>query len=308
MSVLFFEAIARPALWGNTLVKNYFGYHEMPDGTGQTWAFSCDEKGSNVCLSEPFRGMTLKQIWEQHQEIFDREGEPFPLIISLVGPEESLSVQVHPDTPLAAGLGFPFGKNEAWYFLDCIEGANIIYGHNAENEEEFRRMVKEDRWDDLLQHLPVRNGDFVYTPAGVVHAVGRGCVTYEIQQATDVTYRLYDFHRRDAEGKERPLNLEEGIECVKYDPVLWANDIHPVSTYDTYGDRTVFIDNDSFTVTRVNVYGEYHFHDENYQLATVVAGTGRVDGITVSIGDSFVIPHDEEVIFDGMMTVMMTRK
>ena len=168
-------------------------------------------------------------------------------------------------------------------------------------------MVQEDRWDELLRHLPVKSGDFVYTPSGVVHAVGKGCVTYEIQQATDVTYRLYDFHRKDAEGKERPLNLEEGIECVKYDPQLWANDIHPFSVYDLYGDRTEFISNDSFTVTRINVYGEYPFCDENYQLATVVAGTGKVDGITVSIGDSFVIPQKEQVVFDGEMTVMMTR-
>ena len=308
MSVLFFTAIPRPALWGKTLVKNYFGYHDMPDGTGQTWAFSCDEKGSNVCETEPFKGMTLKQLWDEHQELFGRQGEPFPVIISLVGPEESLSVQVHPDTPAAQKLGYPFGKNEAWYFLDCIEGANIIYGHSAKNEEEFRKLAEEDRWDELLCHLPVSNGDFVYTPSGTVHAVGKGCVTYEIQQATDVTYRLYDFHRKDAEGKERPLNYEEGLACVKYDAKLWANEIHPVTETALHGDKTVFIDNDSFTVTRVNVHGKYPFYDDNYQLATVVRGTGSVDGITVSIGDSFVIPQKEETVFDGDMTVMMTRK
>ena len=307
MAILFFEAIARPALWGKTLVRDYFGYHEMPFGTGQTWAFSCDEKGSNVCQSDPYRGMTLSEIWRDHQELFGREGKPFPVIISLVGPEESLSVQVHPDTPLAKKLGFPFGKNEAWYFLECPEDANIIFGHIATDEKEFCKMAEEDRWDELLIHYPVKAGDFVYTPAGVVHAVGKGCVTYEIQQATDVTYRLYDFHRIDRNGKERQLDVEKGMECVKYDPALWANEVHPVTEKLKNGERTIFISNDSFTVSRLNVHGECSFCDENYQLATVVAGMGKADGITVKIGDSFLIPQKEKVQFSGNMTVMMTR-
>ena len=308
MSILFFEAIARHALWGNTLVKNYFGYHEMPDGTGQTWAFSADEKGSNICQNDPYKGLTLKQIWQDHQELFEREGESFPVIISLVGPEDNLSVQIHPDTPRAQKLGFPFGKNEASYFLDCIPDAKIVYGHNASSKEEFLRMAKEDQWDKLLRHLPVKNGDFVYTPSGTVHGVGRGCVTYEIQQATDVTYRLYDYHRKDVNGKERKLDFDEGIDCItsypqKYEPVS-----APVTSSCEGGVRTQFISNDSFTVTRVTVDGTYHFQDDNYQLATVVAGTGAVDGITISIGDSFLIPVREEAVFEGKLTVMMTRK
>ena len=307
MSILFFEAIARPALWGNTLVKNYFGYHEMPDGTGQTWAFSCDEKGSNICQSGPFRGMTLKEIWDSHQELFHREGQPFPVIISLVGPEDNLSVQIHPDTELAAKIGYPMGKNEAWYFLDCIPDAKIVYGHKAESEEEFRRLAAEDRWDEIIRHLPVKNGDFVYTPAGMVHGVGRGCVTYEIQQATDVTYRLYDYHRKGADGKERPVNFEEGIACISSYPQKYEPVPAPVTEEKEGGTKTVFISNDSFTVTKLEIDGTYTLDAGEYQLATVVAGTGRADGITVSIGDSFLIPWGEETVFEGQMTIMMTR-
>ena len=218
MTVLFFEAIARHAVWGNTLVKDYFGYHEMPDGTGQTWAFSTDKKGSNRCLTEPFRGMSLHDLWQDHQELFQREGKPFPVIISLVGPEDNLSVQIHPDSRIAAKMGWPMGKNEAWYFLDCIPGAEIVYGHQASSEEEFRKMAQKDQWDSLLRHLPVKKDDFVYTPAGTVHGVGRGCVTYEIQQATDITCRLYDYHRVDTDGKERPMNFEEGVRCISSYP------------------------------------------------------------------------------------------
>ena len=308
MSVLFFEAIARPAIWGNTLVKNYFGYHSMPDGTGQTWAFSCDPKGSNVCENGPFKGQTLAELWRDHQELFGREGEPFPVIISLVGPEDKLSVQIHPGDDAARKLGFPFGKNEAWYFLDCPEGASIVYGHNATSEDELRQLAAQDRWDEIIRQLPVKSGDFVYTPAGTVHGVGAGCVTYEIQQATDVTYRFYDYHRTDAQGNERELHFEESVACIASYPQVHEPLPEAVVQEAPGGDRTTFISNDSFTVTRVRVDGTYRFDDPNYQLATVVAGTGRVDGVTVSIGDSFLIPMGEGATLEGCLTVMMTRK
>lgn len=308
MSVLFFEAIARPAIWGNTLVKDYFGYHSMPDGIGQTWAFSCDPKGSNVCENGPFKGMTLAELWDAHQELFGREGEPFPVIVSLVGPESRLSVQIHPGDEVARALGHPFGKNEAWYFLDCPEGASIVYGHNATSEGELRRMAAEDRWDEVVRQLPVKAGDFVYTPAGTVHGVGVGCVTYEVQQATDVTYRLYDYHRKDAEGNERELRFEESVACISRYPQVHEPLPAPVVERTEGGERTTLIACDSFTVTRVVVDGTYGLADESYQLCTVVAGTGKVDGVTVSIGDSFLVPQGEGATLEGDMTVMTTRR
>lgn len=307
MDILFFEEIPRHAVWGNTLVKNYFGYHDMPDGTGQTWAFSCDEKGSNICQTEPFYGMTLAELWRNHQELFHREGQSFPVIISLVGPEDNLSVQIHPDDERATKIGYPFGKNEAWYFLDCIPDAKIVYGHTAKNKEEFLELAKANKWDELLVHLPVKAGDFVYTPAGTVHGVGKGCVTYEIQQATDVTYRLYDYDRREADGKPRQLNFEEGSDCIIGFPQKFEGVPEPIVEKSEHGTKTQLISNESFTVTKVEVNGEYVFHDDNYQLATVVKGTGSANGITVSIGDSFLIPYGCDVCFDGDMTIMMTR-
>lgn len=308
MPVLFFTAIARPAIWGDTLVKNHFGYHWMPDGTAQTWAFSCDPKGSNVCENGPLAGRTLAELWRDHQELFGHPGEPFPVIVSLVGPEERLSVQVHPTTELACRLGFPFGKNEAWYFLETPEDATIVYGHRATSEEDLRQKAAADQWDQIIRELPVRVGDFVYAPAGTVHGVGKGCVTYEVQQATDVTFRLYDYHRKDAQGKERELHFEQGVACITAYPQAHEPLPEPVVEQAEGGERTTLISNDSFTVTRVVVSGTYRFDDPGYELATVVAGTGRVDGITVSIGDSFLIPQGEGARFEGAMSVMMTRR
>lgn len=308
MNILFFKPIPRPAIWGHTLVKDYFGYTDFPDGIGQSWAFSAQKDASTVCISEPFCGQTLLQLWENHQELFGHEGEHFPVIISLVAPEDDLSIQVHPDDFHAKAKGYPCGKNEAWYFIKTKDNAQIVYGHHAKDEDDLRQYIKEERWNDLIAHLDVHTGDFVYLPSGLLHALKKGSIVYEIQQSTDITYRFYDYHRRDENGKERQLHLEEAIDCLSYDPKDMENHIEPQK--EKIGDilKTIFISNDSFTVMRLEINGTGLYEDMNYQLATVIQGQGQANGEKVHIGDSFLIPKGTKVQFDGQMTIMMTTK
>lgn len=308
MSVLFFKPIPRPAIWGHTLVKDYFGYDDFPKGIGQSWSFSAQENASTICISEPYLGKTLRELWQNHQELFGHPKENFPVIISLVAPEDDLSLQVHPDDAHAKKAGYACGKNEAWYFIEAKEDANIVYGHLAKDEEDLRNYIKEDRWDDLIQYLDVHPGDFVYLPAGLLHALKKGSIVYEIQQATDITYRFYDYHRQDEQGNERELHLEQAIDCLSYDPDAMKNAIHPVITKGHHYEQTIFMSNESFTVTKLEITGCYNYQDDNYQLATVIKGQGKVDGQAVKIGESFLIPIHTQVQLDGHMTIMMTTK
>ena len=308
MSVLFFKPIPRPAIWGHTLVKEYFGYDDFPLGIGQSWSFSAQEGASTVCLSDPYQGQTLLDLWKNHQELFGHPHEDFPVIISLVGPEDDLSIQVHPNAEHAKKLGFTTGKNEGWYFIEAESGANIVYGHHAANETELRQCIQENRWDDLIQHLDVHSGDFVYLPAGLLHALRKGSIVYEIQQATDITYRFYDYHRKDEYGHERELHMEEAIDCLSYNPEDMKNQIHPVETYYQNCIQTVFIANDSFTVTKLEVTGEVEYIHTNYQLATVVKGQGKVNNQDIKVGDNFLIPTHTHIQLNGQMTIMMTTK
>lgn len=205
MGVLFFKAIPRPAIWGHTKVRDFFGYDDFPEGIGQSWSFSAqDGEGlSTVCINGGFKGKTLKELWEKHQELFGHPGEDFPVILSLVGPEDDLSIQVHPDDEHAQKIGYKRGKNEAWFFIESDPGASIVYGQKTKNKEELQEMINQDKWDDIYKKYPVADGDFVYLPAGCLHAMGKGNVVYEIQQSTDVTYRFYDYHRKDKDGNEK---------------------------------------------------------------------------------------------------------
>lgn len=308
MSILFFKPIPRPAIWGHTLVKDYFGYNDFPDGIGQSWSFSAQKEASTVCVSEPFVGMSLLDLWENHQELFGHPNEAFPVIISLVGPEDDLSIQVHPDDEHAKKIGLPCGKNEAWYFIDAKVDANIVYGHNAKDEAELRKWIKEEKWDELIRYLDVHSGDFVYLPAGLLHALRKGSVVYEIQQATDITYRFYDYHRKDEQGNERELHLQQAIDCLSYNKEAMQNNVSPIMMQHINCQETVFISHDSFTVRQLLISGKYDYYDNNYQLATIVDGQGMVDGNVVKVGDSFLIPIHNQVHFDGAMTIMMTTK
>ena len=302
MSVLFFKPIPKVTVWGDDHVKNYFGYDDFPNDVGQAWVFSGIASDANYCLTAPYKGKDLHELWKNHQELFGNKKGEFPLIISLVGPEEDLSIQVHPDEIQAQKIGYSMGKNEAWYFIEPPSNGQIVYGHHAKNPEEMDGYIKDEQWLSLIDYLPVKKEDFVYLPAGILHALQKGSMVYEIQQATDVTYRFFDYHRKDEQGKTRELHLEQALACVSYEK--------PENNFAVMVDRnkTTYIANDSFTVSKWEITDTLIFKDENYQLATVIAGMGNVNGESVKVGSNFLIPVNTEVIFKGSMIVMMTTK
>ena len=302
MTILFFKPIPKVTVWGVNHVKNYFGYADFPDHVGQAWVFSGQPTEANGCLTPPYKGKNLHELWRDHQELFGYQTGEFPLIISLVAPDDDLSIQVHPDEGEAKKIGFSMGKNEAWYFIQPPTTGKIVYGHHAQNPEEMEIYIQNQHWMELIDYLPVKKEDFVYLPAGLLHALQKGSIVYEIQQATDVTYRFFDYHRKDENNQERELHLEQALECVTYDKI--KND-HLASTN---GGRTTYIDNDSFTVIKLEIAGQFVFKDEDYQLATVIHGRGEVNSISVQVGSNFLIPVQTEAVFNGKMVVMMTTK
>ncbi|MDD3212499.1 MAG: class I mannose-6-phosphate isomerase [Eubacteriales bacterium] len=308
--LIFTKAIPRPAIWGGPLLRQYFHYPDFPDNIGQSWSFSAQEGAgqSNLVVGGPYDGRTLAELWASEPALFHSRFNRFPVIISLVAPMDDLSLQIHPNDRVAAEAGYPTGKNEAWYFLEAEQGASIVYGQNAGSEAELRELIARDEWDRLIRHLPVAKGDFVYLPAGIVHALKKGSIVYEIQQATDVTYRFFDYHRRDAQGRERPLQLEQAIRCVDFSlsqadahlPV--ARMVQPNVTIDT------LVDNNSFCVQKYRFSGPQTLAFPQYALMTCVTGEGAADGNCFGIGESFIITAGSSVSFDGDMTLMCTRE
>lgn len=307
MSALFFEPIPFVTVWGGESIKRYFGYDWMPDRTGQAWAFSAQDKNSNVCMNGSYAGMTLRELWEKDPQLFGDTDRDFPPIVSLLCPCDRLSIQLHPDAERAKAAGYSFGKNEAWYFLETAKGADIVFGHNAVDENDLRSYVSQGRWDDLVRHLKVHDDDFVYIPAGTLHACGANVIVYEVQQSTDVTYRFYDYDRVGADGAKRQLHLEQAIDCLKYGSDL--NRVRYDARVEACGGciRTTYTDSPSFTIEKLVVDDDaYVLEGDRYELVSVVRGTGTVDGEKVAVGSHFLAPLGEKVEIAGNLTCMMT--
>lgn len=306
MEALFFKPIPFQTIWGGSSIKRYFGYEWMPDGTGQAWAFAAQPEGSNVCQNGEFANKTLAELWENHPELFGNTDRPFPLIISLLCPCDDLSIQVHPDTAMAKKKGYPYGKNEAWYFLDADEDARIVFGHNATDEADVRERIKDGDWDGLIRHLKVRTDDFVYIPAGTLHACGKNVIAYEVQQSTNVTYRFYDYDRVDAQGRKRELQLEDAIASLHYGAD--GNYERYTTKVTAYGGwtRTAYVDSPSFKIEKLVIDGSYDLLEDSYELVSVVRGSGKVDGTPVAAGSHFLVPRGSQVTISGALTCMMT--
>lgn len=308
MAVYFFKAIPKYAIWGGKACNAYFNFTDgFDDGVGQVWAFSAQAGESTVCQTAPYEGLTLLELWQEHPELFAYPAGPFPVIISLVAPEDDLSIQVHPNSDKAQELGYPMGKNEAWYFIRCQSNSSIVYGQHARSEEEVLGFMRDNRWSELVKTRPVHRQDFVYIPAGLLHALGKGNIVYEVQQSTDITYRFYDYGRTDANGNARPLHLQEALSCLDYS-ISDGENTAPVCFSNGYYTETLFIRNESFTVSRLETAGEAVYHTAPYRLATVVEGNGYADGYAVQPGASFLIPANGDVRFGGNLTIMMTTK
>lgn len=192
---------------------------------GESWDLSSVKGDISVVANGFLKGNNLEEIIEVYmgelvgEQIFEQYGLEFPLLIKYLDCNDKLSVQVHPDDALALERHNSFGKTEAWYVVDCKPGASIYLGFKDLNltREEYIAAVAESRLEQLLNKVEVKPGDVFFIPAGTVHALGAGLEVVEVQQTSDVTYRIYDWDRVDAEGKSRELHTSLAVDAIDFE-------------------------------------------------------------------------------------------
>lgn len=216
--LIFLQPIFHGKLWGGRRLEEDYGY-ELPDGpVGECWAISAHPNGDCKVVGGEWAGKYLSELWSDHRELFGNiEGDRFPLLIKILDAQDDLSIQVHPDDAYAnEHENGSLGKRECWYILDAREGGDIVVGQRAANRDEFAQMVDEGRWDDLLNKVPIKAGDFFQIDPGTVHAILGGTLVLETQQSSDVTYRVYDFDRRQDDGTLRELHLQQAMDVIDF--------------------------------------------------------------------------------------------
>ena len=218
-----FEPLLKQTLWGGSKIIPYKHLDAQLENVGESWEISGVSGNETIVANGQYKGMSLNQLVRElkgslvGEENYQRFGDEFPLLIKFIDACQDLSIQVHPTDEIAHRQGKSRGKTEMWYTLESAPGAQLYNGLKQQiTPEQYKEMVADDTITDALARYEVKEGDVFFIPAGRIHAIGAGCFVAEIQQTSDVTYRIYDFKRKDKNGNYRELHTQLASESIDY--------------------------------------------------------------------------------------------
>ena len=218
-----FEPLLKQTLWGGDKIIPFKHLNTKMEQVGESWEISGVKNNETIVANGPEKGKTLNQLVREQkgklvgEENYERFGNEFPLLIKFIDARQDLSIQVHPTDEVAHRQGKSRGKTEMWYALDSDAGAQLYNGLKQQiTPEQYKAMVENDTITDALARYEVHEGDVFFIPAGRIHAIGAGCFVAEIQQTSDVTYRIYDYKRKDKNGNYRELHTQLASESIDY--------------------------------------------------------------------------------------------
>lgn len=294
MGILKLKPSCKDYLWGGHRLVEEYGKEYSGDVLAETWELSCHPDGPSVIANGVHAGKTLQQyIDEQGKEVLGvhcRRFRDFPILIKFIDAKDNLSIQVHPDNRYALKNEGQYGKTEMWYVMDAGKEAFLYYGFKQEiSKEEFAKRIEEDTLLEVLNAVPVQKGDVLFIESGTIHAIGKDILIAEIQQNSNVTYRVYDYGRVGKDGKKRDLHIESALAVTNRVPIIKDNSSYPHVA-----------DCDYFTVDKLNLDGsvmkkmEGTVSDASFASILILDGEGRISsqGETVDFhkGDSFFLP------------------
>lgn len=224
MYPLKFNPILKSMIWGGDKLRQYKAIDTDQKNIGESWELSGVPGNESVVSNGEFVGRTITELIKEYgaellgRHVYETCGEKFPLLIKFIDARDDLSIQVHPDDAMAQAVhGQPFGKTEMWYVVSANKDAHLMSGLSAKiTPEEYVSRVENNTITDVLSDYKVQSGDVFFLPAGRIHSIGKGCFIAEIQQTSDLTYRIYDFGRLGLGGKPRELHTELAKDAIDY--------------------------------------------------------------------------------------------
>lgn len=285
-------------LWGGEKLKTTFKKPTPYDITAESWEVAVHKNGKSKAENGEFKGKTIDEISAVlGEKLLGKENadKPFPLMLKLIDAKDNLSVQVHPTDGYAKAFeNSPFGKTEMWYILDAEPNSSLIYGFKKDmNKQEFENAINENKLKDVLNFVDVKKGDCFLIPAGTVHAIGKGIVLAEIQQNSDLTYRVYDWGRVDKNGNSRPLHIEKAIAVSNLSNSKGKEKQEiKIETKENYIKKTL-CENKYFIAEEYQLNGELKEKSNHSSFSIFLfLGDAEIEGIKAKNGDSFLIPAD----------------
>ncbi len=303
MYPLFFYPVHKERIWGAQRLAEKYNRNLEHGKIGESWEIACHENGMGIIQNGALKGMPLKDAIDKHGEkllgsaVYNEAYKKFPLLIKILDANDSLSVQVHPDDKYADIYeDGELGKTEMWYIIDAKPGAKLVYGVKKNcDKASFRKSIEKGSLEACLHELEVKAGDVLYIPAGVVHAIGEGILIYEIQQNSDVTYRVYDWNRVDDSGQKRQLHVEQAMDVIDFNSNL-SGSLPGLKINEPGGQRILYIVTEYFAMDELKVNGMMNIvmDGERFQTITCIEGQGTIDyddgRVSLTSGTSCFLP------------------
>ncbi|MDU5109794.1 MAG: mannose-6-phosphate isomerase, class I [Clostridium sp.] len=308
MYPIIFENIYYDKIWGGRDFESFRS--NLPEGMiGESWDIACHPNGIGIVENGEFKGISFDKLIEiyGHKLVGEKISvDKFPLLVKLINSKEKLSVQVHPGDEYAKKHENEFGKTEAWYVIDAKPGASLIVGTKNCDKTTFEKAIEEGRVEDYLNRIEVKKGDCFLIDSGLVHAICEGVIIAEIQQNSDVTYRVFDY------GRPREIHVEKSLDVINFN--LQCKNLSNNQEKQKDGYKEVLLcENEYFHMEKLTVENEYKNESDKdrFYIYTVVDGEGEIiaanNTLKINKGDSIFIPATlGEFKIVGNITMLMS--
>ncbi len=311
MSILKLKPACKDYLWGGRRLIEEYGKEYDREVLAETWELSCHPDGPSVIANGLYAGRTLQQyIDEKGKKVLGTNCSrfrDFPILTKFIDARDNLSIQVHPDNRYALKNEGQYGKTEMWYVMDAGKDAFLYYGFKREiSREEFEKRIREDTLLEVLHAVPVQKGDVLFIESGTIHAIGKNILIAEIQQNSNVTYRVYDYGRVGKDGRKRDLHIEKALAVTRRIPIVKDKSSYPH-----------IADCDYFTVDKLNLDGNVmkkmggNVSKASFASILMLDGEGTItsgeETASFRKGDSFFLPADSgEYTVEGSCDALIT--
>ena len=283
-------------IWGGNRLKTEYNKKSDLENIAESWELTVRPDGMNKIIGGEYDGYTLEEYINKNgfSVVTNKNLDRFPLLIKFIDAQDNLSVQVHPDDAYGLANANSLGKTEMWYIIDAKPGAKLVYGlkPNCTNEM-FKEAIKNNNVEEMLNYVDVKKGDVFFIPSGLVHAIGSGILLAEIQQNSNITYRVYDYNRVGKDGKPRELHVQDALNVIVNRN---EEEIEKIRFSTNVKNDTCLANCEYFKVDKFNVDGtlEFSTNVESFNSILCLDGQGTIsvngEFYEISKGDSYFIP------------------
>ncbi len=281
MSILSFDFKTNDKIWGK-----------------EEWIISSHKNGMSFIKEGEYKGLSLEEFYKNNKESFGINDEEFPLLVKIIDAKDDLSIQVHPDDEYAKVNENSLGKSESWYILDT-DNSDIVVGQTARSKEEMALAIDQEKVMDKMNVFDINKGDFFYIKPGTVHAIRKNTKLLEVQQSSDITYRLYDYNRLGDDGKLRELHIDKSLDVIDYNDSDISQSFKVIKENTDYS-ITELANNDLFNVFKLNLSGEITIDKrDKYYMVILVEGEAKINGKDLKLNEGVLVLKDTDIKIKG---------